>query len=135
MYNCHMTTNKLNKRHLEVLILTLKEAKADLKGARVRDSVISQATPLLKQFYDDRNAIFIEYCEKNEDGTPETKDNQYTFRNDITPKVEEEVQDLLDEEVDITLPLEIKELILNTTYSPKYGEMELIDEILAKLEA
>lgn len=84
------------------------------------------------QFIKDRNKVYETFCTKKEDGTPNLTDNQYQFTRDVVPALNAELAVLLDEEVDLTPPEKIKEFLLNTGYSPKVGEVEAIDAIIAK---
>lgn len=126
---------KLQKRHLEITFLAFKgtEGVLSLKESRIRDSFMKSLTEVTMTFEEDRKAIYEKFCNKKEDGTPDTEDGQYHFDTAVLPDVNEELRILLDEEVEIETPVGLKETLEKTEYRPKTGEVEIIDEILAKL--
>lgn len=124
----------IKKSSLEVLFLASKEIeKITLSEARIRDSFIKPLSVTLQSFYDDRKKIYDTFCLKKEDGTPDLKDgDKYQFPKDTT-EADNELKTLLSEEVEVNFPAGIKEILEKTSYSPKVGEVEVLDEILTKL--
>ncbi len=125
---------KLQKKYLEVFYRSLEGTQGvlSLKDGRIRDAYFKELTEKLKTFEEDRTKVYTHYCRKNEDGTPFIEKDMYYFDKD-TDKVTEEVNVLLSEEVDLPDTPEIKGIVEQTTYKPKIGEAELIDEIISKL--
>jgi len=110
------------------------EGVLTLPEARIRDNFLKPIIELTQNFYDDREKIYREYCIKNEDGTPALKDGtKYEFNKDKVEQIDMELKTLMSEEVEITAPDTIKEILEKTTYSPKLGEADVIDELLASL--
>lgn len=125
----------LQKKELELLFNLLKDTSPNLADARIRDSFMKPLSEYLDIFLKDREEIYKAYCEKKEDGTPDVKDGKYFFKPEELNTINKELQTLTDETVEVLTgaPEKIKELIENTNYSPKVGEVEAIDEIIAKL--
>lgn len=127
----------LQKKELDIIFIALSETKPTLSEARIRDSFLKPLGVTLDQFNKDKTAIYETYCDKNEDGTPEIVDGKYHFQNNELEKINTELKTLLDEEVDIpthpSVPGKLKELIENTNYSPKPGEVDIIDSFIEKL--
>ena len=118
---------KIQKKHLTPLYLALKETDGvlSLKEARVRDQLLKPLLEVTKTFEEDRTKIYATYGE--------LKDNQYHFKPEDVETVNKEVTELYAEEVELPDVAGIKAIIENTTYKPKTGEAELIDEVLTKL--
>jgi len=125
----------MQKRYLEILFQVLKgtEGVLNLAESRKRDSFIKEVGKALETFYADRLAIYVKFCRKKEDGTPDIIDDKYHFEPEVVKEADAELKILLDEEVNLTVPENIKEIIEKTTYAPKVGEVELIDELTEKL--
>lgn len=128
----------LQKKELELLFILLRNTSPNLADARVRDTFLKPLGEALENFVKEKSAVYIQYCIKNEDGTPDTTDGNYHFKDEELPAINAELNTLFEEEV--TIPIDVssvseklKTLIESTTYSPKPGEAEIIDGILAKL--
>ena len=72
---------KLPKKYLESLYLTVKgtEGQLTLAEARVRDRFIKPVTEALQTFEAERKDIYEKFCNKTEDGKPDTTDNKYSL--------------------------------------------------------
>lgn len=127
----------IEKRHLEPLwrVLGGTDEQLTLAEARVRDRAYTAVTEELKAFEQERKAIYEKFCTKLEDGTPDTSDNQYRFVGDDKTNMETELNVLLDEKVEITLPDNIAAIAEKTTYKPRVGESEAIDAMLTAIRA
>lgn len=85
--------------------------------------------PLLEAtqtFEQDRLKIYQKYGE--------LRDNQYHFKNEDIETVNKEVIDLNEETVELPNISGIKQILENTDYKPKTGEVELIDEVIGLLK-
>lgn len=124
---------QIPKRYLETFYQTLKgtEGVLGLADSRVRDAFMKPLTEATQTFEAERKAIYERFCTKNEDGTPDTQDGNYHFEPTDLADVNAELQTLLGEEVELTPPTKLKELLEQSTYKPKVGEAEQIDAITA----
>lgn len=120
----------LNK-HLEITAKFLNETKLSLADARVRDAFLKDLFTKLKSVDENRTKIFVEYCDKDEEGNPiQEKPNTYSFKGDNIQKANDELTLLMDEKVELELTDKLKEYINQSDYKPLVGEAELIDEVL-----
>lgn len=128
---------KILKRHLEPLFLAVKgtEGVLNLSESRLRDSFFKPLTEATQLFEGQRRAIYEMYCLKNEDGSADTSDGNYHFEKNDVETVNKELNVLLDEEAEVEAPAGLKAVIEKTTYSPKVGEVEVIDTFLAQLNS
>lgn len=124
---------KLENKYLEVLIKTLQATELNLSDSRKRDKSLKEADEAFTTLQSDRKKIIETYTLKNEDGTPKVEDNQYQLDPAKIKELATEVETLFNEEIEIETPDNLKEMIEKTTYMPKYGEVALIDEIIAKI--
>lgn len=126
---------QLQKKYLETFYLTLKgtEGVLSLAHSRVRDSFLIPLTEALKTFEEDRKAIYAKFAIKKYGDMPDLADGNYHFKPEAVPEVTKEVEILLNEEVELTPPALLKDIMEQSTYKPKVGEMELIDAVIAKL--
>lgn len=126
---------QVEKKHLEIFFQALKgtEGVLSLKESRIRDAFMKPLGEATETFYKERTAIYEQFCDKTEDGKPDITDNKYHFKQEVLEEVNKELLTLANETVDLNPHPEIKEIMEKTTYSPKYGETEVIDEILSKL--
>lgn len=125
---------KLQKKYLEVFYKVIKGYKTDkMSQARLRDSFLRTAGEPLDQFIKDRNVIYVNFCKKNEDGTPDIKEDKYAFEPQVIEEVTKELQTLLDEEIEIEVPAEVKDMIEESSYVTEPGETLVVDEILKTL--
>ena len=118
----------LAKKHLIPFFLALKETDGQLtlKEARIRDQMLKPLLEITKTFEEDRTKIYQKYGE--------LKDGQYHFKDEDTDTVNKEVQELYAEEVELPHIKGIKEILEKTEYKPKFGEAELIDEVIKSFE-
>ncbi len=128
----------IQKKNIEVVFLALKETSPNLADARIRDSFLKPLGEALDQLNRDKTAIYVQYCDKNEDGSPKIELGNYHFKTEDIDTINEELNTLFDETVDIptdnpSVPEKLKELIEKTNYSPKIGEVEIIDSFIATL--
>lgn len=125
----------LQKKELETIFVTLKETKSNLSDSRIRDTFLTPLGVVLDTFNKDKTTIYLQFCDKNEDGSPKIELGNYHFADSILLDVNKELVILGDETVEIEVENheKIKELIESTTYSPKVGEVEIIDSFIAKL--
>lgn len=129
---------KLQKSKLEVFYKVLKETQGvlSLSDSRIRDSFMKPLGEQLDIFIKNREDIYKKFCEKNEDGTPNTEDNKYKFLNEDLDEINKELLTLANEEVIITYPFgvsnsKLKEFIDVSNYKPQIGEAELIINLLS----
>lgn len=125
----------LPKKHLEVFFNALRETEGvlSLSEARKRDPFMKIVGDHLNSFYTDRTKIYETFCDKTEEGKPDIKDGKYHFAPELLEQINGELVTLADEEVELTIPEGMKDILDKTTYKPKFGEVEIIDEISAKL--
>lgn len=126
---------QIPKRQLEVFFLTLKgtEGVLSLKDARVRDSFMKPLIEATQTFESDRRAIYVKFCDKDEEGNPNITNDEFKFKKDVVEEMGKELETLMDEEVVFTIPEGLKEIMDQSAYKPKVGESMIIDEILEKL--
>lgn len=126
----------LTKGELEVFYKALKgtEGVLSLRDARIRDAFMKALTEATSTFEGERKAIYEAYCNKLEDGTPDTTANQYTFAPEVLPKLNEELGILVKESVNLTPPEGLAGILEQTEYKPQVGEVELIDKLLTSLK-
>lgn len=133
----------LKKGLLTVFYKTLETRKpVKFSVARVRDALIKNVFDILHTYENDRKKIYEEYCTKGEDGKPLITNNQYSFKGDTDEKTKENVENVIkeveildNEEVEIAVANQpiILDCIENTEYKPEAGEVELIEELITKL--
>lgn len=119
----------MQKKHLEVAYQALSETSLSLSQARIRDAILNKLKPVIEQYYQDRKKVFETFCRKDENGKPEIIDDNYKFDQSVQEELVKELNTLLNEEVDIEITDEVKEIINNTNYKPKPFEVELIDQL------
>lgn len=127
---------KIKKAQLETLFNVTKgtEGTTTMEQSRKRDAFIKPLISELETFFKDREVIYKAYCVNKEDGTPDLiEGNKYQFEPENIEAVTKEITILNDEEVDIETFETLKEILEKTTYSPKIGETETIDQIILKL--
>lgn len=134
---------KVYKKQLELFFNVLKgtEGELSLKESRIRDSFIKPLAEKTDEFIKDRVKIYETFAIKNEDGSVDflvgedekgNKTQSFQFPPDKLEEINKELVVLTDEEVEFSIPDGLKDIMEKTTYSPKLGEVEVIDEILAK---
>lgn len=127
---------QIKKQHLEVFFLALRgtENVLSLAESRIRDSFMKPLAEVTETYVNDRNKIYVAFCKKDEDGKPAWVDgNKYEFDNEKVEEINKELTTLAEEEVELTPPLFLKEMIEKTEWKPKVGEAALLDEVLTKL--
>jgi|SRR6185369_3974142 len=127
----------LKKSSLEALFNLAKgtEGQLNLAESRVRDSFIKPLSETTQTYFNDRNKIYVEFCLKKEDGTPDLLDgDKYQFPKERLDEINKELQILADEEVEVNTdnPAQIKAILEKSDYRPKVMEAEIIDGILSK---
>lgn len=125
---------KLQKKYLEVLYKVVKGYKTKkMVEGRIRDAFLKDLSTPTDQFILDRNAIYVNFCDKKEDGTPDIVNDKYKFNPKLLEEINAELKTLGAEEVEINPPTEIKNIIDQSEYETEAGETLIIDEIIAKL--
>lgn len=121
----------IKKGNIELLFNVLKgtDGKLSLADARIRDTFLKELIVSNDTFVADRKKIFETFCKKNEDGTPEVTNNQYTFDPESTEELSKELGTLLIEEITIEND-KVIEFISLSEYKPKVGESEIIDSFV-----
>lgn len=123
---------KLQKKYLELFFKVVKGYKTPkMAQARLRDSFLKELSGPTDQFIQDRNAIYINFCDKKEDGSPNIINDKYKFDPKLLEEINAELKTLGDEEVELTVPGEVKNFIEESSYESEAGETTIIDEILA----
>lgn len=123
----------LEKRYLETLFLLTQgtEGQLTLKEARTRDAFMRPVREVTQTFEADRRVIYEKFCDRNEDGTPDTSNDKYKFKNAIVAELNDEISILASETVAIDTPEGIKEILEKSDYKPRIDETEHIDHILS----
>ena len=127
---------KIKKLSLETLFNFAKgtENVLSLTESRVRDSFIKPLSEITQTYFDDRNKIYLAFCLKKEDGTPDFKNgNQYQFPSEKLSEINKELLILANEEIEVNFsdnPQQIKGILEKSEYKPKLLEAETIDSIL-----
>lgn len=133
---------KIKKKHLEVLGSAIKSVNCDsFKEGRVRDAFYRSLHPFIIAFYSDRAEIFNKLCIKDADGNPvrelgeNGKPRMETFKFDVQNQgaLNAEMETLVEEEIEIEAYDELKKHLEASEYKPKFGEAELLDEVIAML--
>lgn len=121
------------KNKLETLFLLAKgtEGELSLQESRIRDAFYKPLLELTQTFEQDRRTIYEKFCQKDEEGNADVSDGNYKFDQKILPKVNKELEILYAEEVE--LPSIDKAILEKSSYKPKVGEAEIIDEIFTLL--
>jgi hypothetical protein len=127
---------KLKKSHLVVFLKAIKETDLGLADSRIRDEFFKPLFEETKNFEEAQQTIYKTLCKKDKDGNPEmTSLGQFQFEGENAKKVIEELDILSKEEVELTPKntTKIKEFLENTSYKPKVGEADLLDDVLKLL--
>lgn len=125
---------KIKKRLLETGFKALMATEhLTLKESRIRDAFLKDFTDLLQTFENDRKKIYEKFCTKDINGQPQIKDNTYSFGEADATVLIKEIEELLEEEVEIKSSPEIKKFLEETSYNPKFGEADLIDQLISLL--
>lgn len=125
---------QLEKKYLELFYKVVKEYKTNkMAQGRLRDSALRSLGDPTDQFIKDRNEIYVKFCDKKEDGTPDIIEDKFKFLPTVIEEVNSELKTLGEELVEVTLPSEIKNFIEESSYETKAGETLVIDEIIEKL--
>lgn len=127
----------IKKGELETLYLLTKgtEGQLNLAESRTRDAFMRPLLAATQTFEAERRAIYEKFCKKNEDGTPDVAENLYVFPPDVLEDVQSELKTLYfeDASVPVTMPEALKNVLERSAYSPKIGEAEVIDSLLARI--
>lgn len=131
---------KVKKIHLEVFYNTVRgtEGVLGLADSRIRDAFLKPLGEATDAMVKERVAIYEKFCDKKEDGTADTHGEQYHFSKEVLPEANKELELFAKEEVEVPFVWgvtaeKLKEIIEKSTYKPKYGETEIIDELTANL--
>lgn len=123
----------IQKGKLEVLLNFTKGTTGllTLAESRIRDTFAKGVADKTQEYLNEREEIYKHFCIKKEDGTPDLKDgNKYQFNPADLDAINAELKTLADEEVEITKPDGIKEILEKSEYKPQMGEAEIIDELV-----
>lgn len=124
----------MEKKYIELLFKVIKGYKTSkMILGRSRDALLRDLTPLIEQFYKDRNEIYIKFCNKKEDGTPSMVEDKYEFNNNILNEVNAELGILGNDKFELKFPDSTKNMIEESTYETLAGETTVIDEIISKI--
>jgi hypothetical protein len=130
---------QIKKSSLEILFNFTKgtEGVLNLADSRVRDSFLKPLSEITQTYYDDRNKIYVAFCLKKEDGSPDLLDgDKYQFDKTKLDEINKELLTLADESVEVNFtdnPQRIKQILEKSDYKPKVGESEAFDTILNAL--
>lgn len=126
---------KITKKHIELLFAVLEKTEPNLVDARIRDNVMRQIKELYPAYNQDRKNILEKFCDKDEEENPIVQDGKYSYKPEVIGELNKEIEVFGNEEIEISTndTAKIKELIENTTYSPKFGEVEIIDNIMQEV--
>lgn len=117
---------QLKKSHLEVFVKALQATEDVLTfpESRVRDSFLKKLLESYQDYMTFRDELLIKLA-----SPIEGKVNMYTF----TPEYLKELEVLNEEETELPDEPKIKEFLEKTTYKPKVGEADLLDDIIKLL--
>ena len=127
---------KISKGHLQLLLTVLGQTVPNFVEARLRDRVIKSLSEDFTTYDEDRVKICKALCDKDEKGEPKLENGSFQFKEnpENLKQFNEELAVLQNEEVKLQLEgnekQKLTKLIESTKYSPKMGEVELIDTIL-----
>lgn len=124
---------KITKKEVDLFYELIADSAISLSEARKRDAIVKQLVKFGREYAYDRMKIIKEFCEKKDDELI-VKDNNYLVINGKEEEFNKEMDTLNNEEVEIELDAQsTKKIIENTKYTPKVGEMDLIDNLIAKI--
>lgn len=126
---------KIQNKEINLFFNLLKDIKGiTFPEARKRDAIVKQLISFSKTFEENRLKIVTEFCEKDEEGNLKVEKDNFTVLKGKEEEFKKELDTLSDEEVELTLDTQsVRKMLDNTEYTPKVGEMELIDALIAKL--
>lgn len=131
----------IKKANLEIFFTVLRgtDGVLSLADARIRDAFMKVLAPSVDAMFEDRKKIYEKFCKRKEDGTPDMDDGKYHFEVDQIETINKEMGVLNEEAVEIAYPWgvtssKLKQIMDKSDYKPKYGEVELIDAVIATLE-
>lgn len=123
---------KIKKSSLELVFSSLNYPIKNFSKARVRDIFVSKLTNAIKQYGEERSKILNTLCDKDDKDKPLIEDGQYVFKSKPENKEQavKEVDILNNEESDIEISKEIKELIENSEAELGIGMAEELSKII-----
>lgn len=126
---------QLQKVQLEVFFKVLKgtEGLLDLKESRERDRFMRSLVEETTTYEGERKVIYEKFCNRSEDGTPDTSDGKYKFPAEVLPELSSEVEVLNKELVSLVYTPGLTDMVLRSAYKPLVGEAESIDLIVTAL--
>lgn len=124
----------MEKKYLELLFKVIKDYKTPkMTLGRLRDGLLRDLSVPTDQFIKDRNEIYLKFCDKNEDGSPNIIEDKYKFAPTLLEEINGELKILGDEKVDIKFPPETKNMVEESSYESLPGETLIIDNIIKLL--
>lgn len=125
---------KIKKGNLTLLVDVLKKTDLGLKDARERDAFLLKLNQDIEQFHKDQDKIYRQFARKKEDGELDITKNgnqiNYSFDNDKFDEMQKELELFYSETITVKPTENLPKFIEDTTYKPKVGQVEYIDEIL-----
>jgi len=119
---------KIKKYQIEAVFLSLTYPIKKFADARRRDVFLKKLQDSYKEYNEQIQTIYKEFCIKDENGEPKVEDNKYTFENAILEKLNEEIKVLNEEEINIDG--DVKDLIENSEAELKVGMTDILQEVL-----
>lgn len=119
---------KIKKYQIEAVFLSLTYPIKKFADARRRDVFLKKLQDSFKEYNEQIQAIYKEFCIKDENGEPKVEDKKYTFENAILEKLNEEIKVLNEEEINIEG--DVKDLIENSEAELKVGMTDILQEVL-----
>lgn len=122
----------LYKKEIEVIFKALRDTAGVLSFAesRIRDAVIKELITHVNELNTAKNDIFKKFADTSTE-LPGGQVN-YHFPPESVESVTHEVNILLDETVEVDE--RFVTFIDKTTYKPEYGEVEIIDVVVARVK-
>lgn len=120
---------KIKKSIIETLYVSLNYPIKNFSKARVRDTFLKKLGEEYKKYTEEKSKIITELCEKKDD-KPIVEDDKYKFTPENEAQAVKEVEILNNEEIEIDLSKEIKELIKNSEAELKTGMADTLSTLI-----
>ncbi len=120
---------KLKKSQIEAVATAINYPIKNFSDARKRDVFMKSLQEQFKLFTEQQQAIYTEFCEKDEEGKPSLiEENKYQFKNEVLPDLDKELGTLYNEEIEVQG--DIKDIIINSQAELKTGMTDILQEVL-----